>query len=180
MMKLRLNIKQSNHIYLFTLINLCILVYAIYFKQSPEIYCNNVNLLELRYIIIIFFNNLFFSILFSTFAYLGVSILFIFKFILTCINSGIKFNGSIFLYFICSLPHGILEFLVIYYIFSFSCDIFRGYSIFMKKSDSTYILEISKFFFTRKIFIITILLLFAAILEVCVSNRLIYYIYNFH
>lgn len=175
-MKLRLNLNKSNNIYIFTLMNMFTLLYVICLKEWPQTYDNNVNLLGLNYIIIIFLNNVFNFILFSGFAYLGSSIPFILKFIITCITSGMKFRGNMFLYFICSLPHGIIEFLVMYYIFSFSFNIFHGYYMFIKKSDSTYILKITKKFFTKDIIIIIIMLLFAAILEVCISNRLIYYI----
>ncbi|ELC8450795.1 stage II sporulation protein M [Clostridium perfringens] len=135
-------------------------------------YLSNINVLY------IFLFNFIIVTIWFVFAHLGISIFFVFKFVIGMVMAGKEFYGGARIYFLSSLSHGVCELLIVFLIFSYSIDFLIALIDLYKTGDKTQVVSVIKKFFKEKFFIILLLLIISSILEVYVSNRIITFLFG--
>lgn len=147
-----------------------IILLYIYFFTSANSVITETSYLGIEFVPIIFISNTLAILICLGLALMGIGLPFI---IIIIIRYGISLlNNSSFLlvYSISVLPHGIIEFLVLFYIFELSIDMIKKYfELFSGKEPKLSIDYKQLLFDFNKIMI---LLFIGSIIEVFVSNRL--------
>lgn len=165
-------IKIKLYFYVFILI----VAFFIGFFTNVAKESNNLNYLNYNNFISIFLYNFIIVIIWFSFAHVGISIFFIFKFMIDMVLAGKKFFFDERIYFFSSLSHGVCELLIGFIIFSYSIDFYIYLFHLYKTGNSSMLVFRLKKFLKFDFFIILILLLVSAFLEVYVSNRIILFL----
>ncbi|WP_411830239.1 stage II sporulation protein M [Paenibacillus alba] len=125
---------------------------------------------------IFLFNTINILIMFAI-SLLGISPIFLFKFIFGMGAGWQSVGGSPWLYYAASLIHGLLEWIVILIVFIFTIEHFQFLiSYFMKKKNAE---QLKKFYFktcVRTVPLAVFILLISALVEVYISNRLLIFL----
>lgn len=148
--------------------------YIIGEKHSPII----VNNIYPKDIIYIYITNIIIIIGMLLLSITGISLFFIFfnifKIGMACKESGINFA----LYFPISLLHGIFELLALYIIFSITLNYLYSYFQLLIKSNSRFFILNTKLLITKGIPFLIITILIGAIIEVLISNKILFNLLN--
>ena len=158
----------------------CFLICFINYNNNVKVNSININLLHLNDMINIFLINLFIILSLIIISFSGISIIVAIKFIISFGISGEKSGIPVMYYYSASLVHLILELFVLYFIIVITINqISLLIKFFLNKTDiitiKTYYLDLV----SKKIPFIIFVLFISAIIEVYVSNRIIYYLASF-
>lgn len=170
--------------YVILMITLIIFFYFYITVDENNMIENEISLLSKWGILYIFIINTFFlsiALLLAPFG--GISLLLPILFCRIYATSIAQFSFdfyNIFVYIVCSLFHGIFEFVMLYYIYRNSlCFLINTPKYVAKRYDfNNACAYYYKNIFIKQWFMIVILTIFSSIIEVLVSNRLLYFLIN--
>lgn len=143
------------------------------FILPQEIRNIEVAIIPIEEIFLIFLINFTYINIILLTSFVGFSFILTSSFVWNMSSVGIESGISPNVYYLSSLSHGVLELIIYFLIFSFTVELFK---IYYKTHEIKDVIHLTKAFYKKYYFSITLLAVTAAFAEVIVSNRLINYI----
>ena len=111
-------------------------------------------------------------------SFIGFSIPFMINILISIGSASTSTVAPPFAFFLLSIFHGLFELIALYYIYIYTINLLYSYINIYKNNDTRQTKLIIKKFYYIFLWKITFLLLIGAVIEVLVSNRLIYFLYG--